>query len=190
MCFPVEILGNPVVLIMRFIRPSLSILIIGFWGIMMGLLVKKEFFPRDILKRINLLEIPKRWGIYMETDRVGFFDIKIGETRIDFNLSLIYDDMCINLVGGYENNLLNVKTQIGDFRKEYTLPLNKTVLFSDNLPVKMQLKRVSFIYNKAELVPVRVVDVCYRDMKIECWMDNHSIPLKVVTPWGWELRAE
>lgn len=64
--------------------------------------------------------------------------------------------------------------------------------------VKAVVKRTTFYYNKStptmytgrQDVPVMVVDVYYEDMKLEFWVDNEGEPLKVVTPWGWELEAE
>lgn len=67
--------------------------------------------------------------------------------------------------------------------------------------VKAVVKRESFYYTrispdvasgrgKENFVPVMVVDMYYRDIKLEFWVDNAGNPLKVVTPWGWRLETE
>lgn len=62
---------------------------------------------------------------------------------------------------------------------------------------KAVVTRTTFYYNalkpyvlNRDFVPVSVLDVQYSDMNFEFWIGEDGIPLKISTPWGWELVAE
>lgn len=56
--------------------------------------------------------------------------------------------------------------------------------------VKAIVNRETFYYNRADFIPVTVVDLFYQDTRLEFWIDDAGNPMKVITPWGWTLEAE
>lgn len=78
------------------------------------------------------------------------------------------------------------RLKVGDkFQWQVLNPLTQT---KDS--VKAVVRRASFYYNKMDFIPVVVVDMYYQDMRFEFWVDSEGEPLKITTPWGWELEAE
>lgn len=230
------------------------VFIIGFWAVMMGLLVQKEFLPQNIpLQKIKFPgELPyiKSWGVYTKSGRKGYLKneillqpdgflwkneavieflegisicingtavFDIDEKLENFQITLSYEDFIVNLAGTVEGDILRLKTSKAE--KEYILPWasNMDIMNNTMIPwfyiqdlrvgdkfqwyllnpltrikdlVKTVVRRSSFYYNKKDFVPVTVVDMYYQDMRFEFWIDNEGNPLKVATPWGWELEAE
>lgn len=143
----------------------------------------------------------------------------IDETLKNFRIILRYEDFIINLAGTLKKDILRLKVKTGTGESAYSLPwfsntdiMGNTLIpwfYKPNLKVgdkfqwyllnplthskdlvKAVVRRASFYYNKKDFVPVMVVSMHYQDMKLEFWIDNDGDPLKVVTPWGWELEME
>lgn len=138
--------------------------------------------------------------------------------RLDnFQIKLSYGDFAVNADGKIEEGMLKLRINNGE--NIYSLPwssnvdiLNNTMIpwfYIKNMRVgdkfqwyilnpltktkglvKTVVRRSSLYYNKSDFVPVIIVDMYYQDMKFEFWVDNECDPIKVVTPWGWELEAE
>lgn len=137
----------------------------------------------------------------------------------DFNVSLAYGEMAMDLVGVVSGDSLKLKVKTNGSEKEYKLPwfVQSDIMSNGIIPwfyisdlkvgdkfkwhlfnpltqkrdlVIGVVRRSSFYYNKKDFSPVVVVDIYYDDMRTEFWVDAEGNPLKIITPWGWELEAE
>lgn len=137
----------------------------------------------------------------------------------DFHIFLTYEDLAIDLTGVIREDVLRLLVKTNEGENEYTMPwyIESDIMSNGIIPwfyvsglkigdkfhwhilnpltqtkdlVKAVVKRSSFYYNKNDFVPTMVVDMYYQDIKIEFWIDNKGNPLKVITPWGWELTEQ
>lgn len=176
---------------------KLFVFIIGFWLTMMSLLVHKEYFPKNISpSQISLpkdLSYSREWSIYSNNEKVGSFRINMGKRYLKMNLR--YGDMDFDyslpqtslvLTDIIDNGIIPwfylSGLRVGDKFQWYQVnPITNLRAL-----VKIIVTRSSFYHDR----PVVVIDVYYQDIKLELWADNDGNPLKAVTPWGLEIRAE
>lgn len=181
-----------------------------------GILSELTLFPAGYLwKNEAELEFFKYNIIKIKSNIIFNENKELDNFAIDIN----YDDIDINLKGTVKNKSLEILLKSGRELNKYEIPWLKDADVMGNgifplvyLPgikagerfkwyvlnpltrtkglVKAIVKRSSFYFLKNDFVPVFIVDVYFQDMKTEFWIDEKGEPLKVVTPWGWEVRAE
>ncbi len=52
------------------------------------------------------------------------------------------------------------------------------------------VQKSAIVYHKNRFVNLVIVVVKYQGLEIEFWVDEEGCPVKVKTPWGWELVEE
>lgn len=136
-----------------------------------------------------------------------------------FNLEMLSDNYAINIEGNIQGTTLTLLNKNDISEKKYTLPWAEDIdtIGSGFLPffyrqklkvgdsfrwktfnpltqkkelVKANVERSTFTYRKGNFVNVLVVMINYANLNTEFWIDKNGYPVKIFTPWGWELINE
>ena len=137
----------------------------------------------------------------------------------DFDMEILFYDLAINIKGQIVNDMLMLLYKTGGKEAKYTLfwTGNSEIINNGLFPwfyrtrlrvgdkfqwrvfnpltqsmelVKAVVQRSTLYYHKEDFLSVLVVTVWYQNTKMEFWVDENGNPLKIHTPWGWELIAE
>jgi hypothetical protein len=165
----------------------------------------------------NFAEIKFLQDVDIVLNAIAFLD---EERRLNnFKINLAYNAKVFNIDGIILDDMLKVSFKNEADELRYTIPWKGNLgmmdagvvplVFMPNLKVgekfnwylfnpltrskelvKAVVRRSSFYYNKKDFIPVVILDMYYQNMHINFWIDNEGNPLKIETPYGWELRIE